>query len=57
MTVLAKGVMESLAPTTNCRPEGFELKFSVTVLGSRKTLLLSVKPHASVTVSLISMYE
>ena len=57
MTVLVKGVSELLLPTTSCKPEGVDAKFNATVFGSRKTLVVPVRPRASVAVSLISRYE
>ncbi len=54
MTVLVKGVGALLLPTTNSNPEGVEAKFKPTVCGSRMTLLVPLRPFASVTVNLIS---
>ena len=54
ITVLVKGVGALLLPTTSCKPEGLDAKFRATVCGFRRTLLVSVRPAASVTVSLIS---
>ena len=38
-----KGVGSLLLPTTSSKPEGVDAKFNVTVCGSRKTLLVSVR--------------
>ena len=54
MTVLVKGAGALLLPTTSSKPEGVDEKFNATVCGYRRTLLVSVRPAASVTVSLIS---
>ena len=54
MTVLEKGVGALLLPTTSSKPEGVDTKFRPTVCGSRRILLVSIRPPASVTVSLIS---
>src|SRR5918994_1216948 len=58
MTVREKGVVDSAPFTTSFSPAaGSDRKLSSTVWGSRRTLLVSVKPPESVAVSLSSRYE
>ena len=57
MTVLVKGLRALLLPTANSKPEGADSKFSTTVCGSKRTLFVSLRPSASVTVNLISRCE
>src|SRR5215210_35338 len=50
ITVREKGVVAWLLPTASFSPVGLVLKFSTTVCGSSRTLLVSVSPPESVAV-------
>ena len=54
MTVLVKVAVPAVPFTVRRRPPGMELKVRVTVLGSSRTVLVSVSPPESVAVSLSS---
>ena len=57
ITVRVNGVTDDDALTLSCSPDGLEAKDRTTVFGSRRTLVVVLRPPASVAVSSSSTYD
>ena len=57
ITVRVNAALEAVEPTTSDSPPGLVWKLNCTVFGSRRSVLVLVRPPESVTVSLSSRYD